>query len=204
MQKINVFKNLRMFFRSKKRLVSYILSSGLEVWWTIPYIFIPIEMIEHYGFGVKEVGIFMFLLCLPLIIIEFFMRRQLSVSLRKVIMFGFGFVGTFGFIAAMTGNIYLFLGSIIIASFGMGLLEPTTESYFFSITNQEESERFYGSFMTSKHIGGTVSKFALAAILFFAPLRIGLIFISILMIVFAMIAVPKKNKKHKQIVATSA
>ncbi|MCF7798922.1 MFS transporter [Candidatus Woesearchaeota archaeon] len=198
MQKVNVFKNLRLFFSNKKRIVSYILSSGLEVWWTIPYIFIPIEMITTYGMNVQHVGIFMFLLCIPLILIEFFMRKKITVPLREIMMFGFGFVGTMGFIAVVTNNVYVILGSFIIASFGMGLLEPATESYFFKITNEEESERFYGSFMTSKHVGGTISKFLLAGVLLFAPLKIGIILISIIMIVFAIIAVEHKKKKHKK------
>ncbi|MHC1598799.1 MAG: MFS transporter, partial [Candidatus Methanofastidiosia archaeon] len=51
---ISIFKNFRSFFKDKKRTISYILSGGLEIWWAIPYIFIPLEIMQQ-GLPIKYV-----------------------------------------------------------------------------------------------------------------------------------------------------
>ena len=62
-EQINIFKNLKDFFERKNLTKLYFLSGGLEFWWCLPYIFIPLEMIK-VGLDGKYIGLFLFLLCL--------------------------------------------------------------------------------------------------------------------------------------------
>ena len=72
---VNPLKHIFHFFKCKRRSVSYLLTSGLELWWSIPYVFIPIEMIRQ-GLPLYYVGIFLFLLCVPNILVEQYMRKK--------------------------------------------------------------------------------------------------------------------------------
>jgi len=196
MQHINVFKNLWLFFRSKKRIISYILSSGVEIWWTVPYIFIPIEMVEKQGMSYGNVGLFLFFLVIPLIIVEYIMRKKERTQLRKIMGLGYLIAAICGIVAACSPGIIILLFALVIGSFGMGLLEPSVDGYFFRINKQEESQRFYGSFMTSKMAGSLFSKFVIASVLLFFSLRVAIGVVSVCMIGMAFLSIKEKKKRR--------
>lgn len=195
--KIKVLQNAKMFFKDKERVFSYCLSGGIEVWWVIAYIFTPIVMIERYGFSLIDVGIFLFLIIIPMMLIEYIVQRKEVIKLKRTIGFGYLFAALIGISISFISNIYVFLGGLIIASLGMGLLEPATQSYFFRITKQNESERFYGSFMTAKQAGSFVGKMIMAGVILFFSFHIGIFAIGSVMLVLGIWSL--RFKKHHKV-----
>lgn len=183
---INILKNITQYFRNKKRFLSYCLSGGLEVWWSLPYIFIPVIMIERYHFSVGDVGIFLFLTVIPVTLVEYIMQKKEPKNLRKIIGKGYLFVTIIALIAGLSGNIYVILGAFIVGSFGVGLIEPTVESYFFSITKENESKKYYGSFMTAKTLGSFLGKMVIASILLYFPIQIAILTIGFFVFILSM------------------
>ncbi|MEA3399383.1 MAG: MFS transporter [Patescibacteria group bacterium] len=198
MKHISPLNNLIHFFRRKKRITSYLLSLGLEIWWVVPYIFIPIKMINEFGFNVKSVGLFLFILCIPLIFIELILKKKNPQKLKRIIGFGYIITGFFGVIAGLASNIYIILGAIIMASFGLGFIEPSSESHFFKIVKKEQSKRYFGTFMTSKTVGLLIGQVLVACVLLFASFSVSLFIISGLMFALAILAFHKKKRKHKK------
>lgn len=198
MKNVSVFKNLTSFFSKKKRVFSYLFSAGLEIWWTLPYIFLPLEILKQ-GMDMSSVGLFLFFLCVPLFLTESIVQRKEIRNLKKLFFIGYLFAGVCALIAAFVGNIYLTMVMVVIASFGIGLVEPTAESYFFSIVNSEQATRYYGSFFTSKQIGSFFGRIVIATILLSLSLKYGILFVSIVMFVLASLATLKHKRKHARI-----
>lgn len=172
LDQVHIFKNLKEFFSSKKRIHAYILSGGLEIWYELPYIFIPLELINR-GFGESAIGIFLFLLCIPHIIIQYYIQKH-RINEKKFIAIGYALPFVLGLMAVLTTNIYIVMGLIILASFGLGMLEPLTETHFFHIIKKDEDKKYYGPFMTSKVIGGFFGRFSMAFILLVVPFHTGI------------------------------
>ena len=192
---ISPIKNLKSFFKKKNGIKSYLLSGGLEVWWAIPFIFLPLEMIKE-GLPISTVGIFLFLLGIPLMIIESIMKNKPHIKLKKLIGFGYLFAFVVGMIAAFSHNIYFSMACFVIASFGLGFVEPSVESFFYSNVNTEEAKRYYGSFFTSKTAGGFFGKISVAIILLYFPLNVGIAFTSFIVLSLGLLAL--RTKSHKQ------
>lgn len=196
LKKISPLNNIKHYFKSERRTLSYILTCGLELWWAIPYIFIPLEMIK-LGLPIYYVGIFLFLLCIPNIIVEQKMARKTPKNLITIIITGYMITFFFGVVAAFSVNIYIILLCLILASFGLGYLEPTVESHFFSVVSEEQAERYYGTYFTAKRVGGFVGQFGMAVILLFLPISIGIFIVSLVMFSLAMVAA--KHKRYLEI-----
>ncbi len=204
MKHISPIKNLKDYFKKKKSFVGYLLSAGLEVWWVIPFIFLPLEIIRQ-GLSFSIIGVFLFLLGIPLIIVEYFMKNKINSNLRRLIGYGYLFAFVLGIIAAFTNNIYVSMGCFVIASFGLGFVEPSVESFFFSTVNREEAQRYYGAFFTSKTVGGFFGKLLIAIILLYLPLKFGILFVSLTVLGLGVLALKiKKNNKynHKKITSS--
>lgn len=195
LKKITPVQNILEFFRCKKRSISYILTTGLELWWSVPYIFIPIEMIK-LGLPLHYVGIFLFLLCIPNIVIEEYMaKRKKRINPLIAITIGYLIVFICAIIASLCANIYITLGLLILASFGLGILEPSTETHFFSVVSKEQATRFYGSFFTAKMFGGFLGQFGVAFLLLCMNINKSLFVVGLFMLSFAIISA--KFSKHK-------
>ncbi|MBN1175265.1 MFS transporter [Candidatus Woesearchaeota archaeon] len=189
---ISIILNIKDFFRNKKRILAYCLSGGLEVWWAIPYIFLPVIMIELYGFNIKTVGMFLFAIEIPLIITEYIMQKKDIKNIRKIMGIGFFIASAMALIAGLTGNIYIILGAFVTGSFGIGFVEPNVESFFFSITKEKESERFYGSFMTAKQVGSFVGKAIVATILLTLPIQVGILSVGLVVFILGIWSIKGK------------
>ena len=72
----------------------------------------------------------------------------------------------------------------MIASFGMAIVEPNTEAYFFDILKGKEEYRYYGPYNTTVHIGLIIGSALGAIILLFLPFKFLFILYSALMFIF--------------------
>lgn len=191
---INIFRNFKYFFKDKRRTISYILSGGLEIWWAIPFIFIPLEIIKQ-GLPISYVGFFLFAIGIPLMIVEYNLEHLKKIKYHKLLFTGYGIVAIAGIIAFFIQNIYLLMGIIVLASIGMGFLEPTVESFFFTVVSNSQTQQFYGSFMTAKMTGGIIGRLLLAIILLTLPLQTGILIVAIILVFFAFLGRSTKHLK---------
>jgi MFS family permease len=178
----NVLKNFFDFFKSKKRVFAYLLSGGVSVWWALIYVFIPVYIVES-GFSELLVGYFLFAVAIPLVLCDyFFSSLAYKKGFRKLIRIGYLLVAFFSFICFFFSNIYIILGLLVLASFGMAMLESTTETYFFDILKKKQHLRFYGPFNTADSASSFISKLLAAAVLLILPINFLFILFGILML----------------------
>ena len=180
---INLMKNFIEFFKNKKRTIAYIVDGGSSAWWVLVYIYIPLFMIEN-GLNEKFIGYFLFALALPLIATEYkFSRLAGKYGFKKMFVLGFTTVLIFTLICFFVTNIYIILILLVIASFGMAMLEPTTEAHFLDILKKEEASRFFPPYNTTRDISQSLAKILSALILLILPFRFIFLFFSIIMLI---------------------
>ncbi len=181
-------KNFKRFFKDRQRLISYGLATGVGIWWSLVYIFMPLMIVEK-GLSRLFVGYFFFAVVMPLVIFEYPFS---SLILKK----GYGFLFRLGFFVAFLialfcffiPNIHIVLLLMILSSIGLALLEPTLESYFFSISLDKEINHFYGPYYTSKDFGGLIGRFIPAVLLIFFPSPALFLFFSAIMLIMFFLA----------------
>lgn len=162
----NFIKNVRDFFSYKDLIKAYIANIGLSAWWGIVYIYGPLLIIEN-GLDKRWVGFFLFLVCVPLIILDYPIGRLLGkVKCRKFYFFGYAIISVCAFLIFLVKSIYIKIALISLASFGAALIEPIRESYFFKLVPKKKEEKYYGPFLTSENIGNSVGTFLASSILF--------------------------------------
>ncbi len=181
----DVFRNLLNYFRNKKRIIAYIIGGSATGWWILIYLFMPLFIINS-GFGAKTIGLFLFLITIPLILLEYrFGKLTQRYGYRKMFLIGSLIVFVFSVLSFFTVNIYYIFSFLILASFGMALLEPTSDAYFLSIISRKEIDRFLGPYNTSKEIFQIIGKFLPSLALLFLPFKsVFLIFALFTLMVF--------------------
>lgn len=175
----DIIKNFIDFFKNKNRLLSYFIDGGATAWWILIYLFMPLYIIDS-GLSVKWVGFFLFGIAVPLILTEYkFAKLASKYGFKKMFKFGFLITAFFTIICFFLGNIYLILISLILASFGMAILEPTTEAHFLDKLKKNEVSRFYGPFNTSRDINQFIAKMLSSLILLILPFKFLFIFFTL-------------------------
>ncbi|MBU0467057.1 MAG: MFS transporter [Nanoarchaeota archaeon] len=166
-----VFKNFIDFFKNRERAVGYMLGTGSSIWWMFIYLFIPLYIIRS-GFDEFAIGIFLFAIAFPLIILELpFSKLAGKKGFRKIFLIGHLIVAIASAICFFLTGTYSLLILLVLASIGMAMLEPTTEAYFFDILKGKERYRFYGPYNTALDTGNLIGKLAGAITLIFLPFK---------------------------------
>jgi len=180
----NVFRNFFDFFKSKKRVLSYFLSGGVNFWWTLIYLFMPIYIIRN-GLSDIWVGYFLFAVPIPLVMLEFYFSKLAGkIGFRKIFRMGYLWLVAVSLLAFFfSSNIYLLMGIIVLGGIGAALLEPTTEAYFFDISSNSEVVRFYAPYNTTIDTNQFIAKMAMSSILLFLPFKFIFAFIALMMFV---------------------
>ncbi|MFH1238279.1 MAG: MFS transporter [archaeon] len=179
----NALRNFLAFFSNKKRVIAYFLGAGINFWWALIYLFIPL-MILHSGLGNLEIGYFLFAVAVPLICFEYFFSKWASQhGFSSIFKLGYLIVAIFSISCFFFSNIYIILALLSLASIGMAMIEPTTEAYFFDILKKEEIDRFYGPYNTAVDTGSFLGKFFASVLLILLPFKfIFLLFGSVMFI----------------------
>lgn len=167
----NTLKNFIGFFKSKDRIIAYSLGAGVTTWWSLIFIFIPLLILDS---GLKEqwIGIFLFAVAIPLIILEIPMSKIVGrKGFRKMFMISYIFVAVIALICFFVTQIYTILLLLILASFGLAILEPNTEAYFFDILKGKERYHYYGPYNTTVDVGQFLGMITSSVILLFLPFK---------------------------------
>ena len=181
------------FLKNKDRLRIYILSGGINFWWALIYIYIPIYIIES-GLGDKIVGYFLFAVVIPLVLLEYYFGKLAAKKgFKKLFFTGYFLLGILALSCFFITKIYVILAVLALASVAISMLESTTESYFFDIIKKTQRDKFYGPYNTSIDISSAIATFIAAGILLFFPFKSIFIFFGLAMLAFAILSLRTKN-----------
>ena len=193
-EKDNIFVNVLEFFRDKERRKIYFLTSGVSNWWIFIYLFIPLYIVDR-GLDVRWVGYFLLAVAVPLIILEYWFSEITSkYGFKKIFALGFLFVSIISFLGFFINSIFLLMGILVLASVGMAMVEPTTESYFLKIENKKQMNRFYGPFSTSRDGGQFIGKVISSLILAFLSFKFLFIFYGLVMLLMFFVSLKIRNR----------
>jgi len=179
------WKNFLDFIKNKKQHRPCLMSLGLQIWWAMIYVYVPLFIIKN-GLNETAVAIFMALIVLPLILMEKQVGKW-SVKIGMGSFFRKGFLGLaiLSLILFFVEDIILQLVLIFLGSLFASFIEPLQDTFFFRRTKKLEEEKYYPLFQTSRDIGGLLGKFLLAFVLLFAPYSFVYLTMFILMSFFA-------------------
>lgn len=146
-------ENLKNFSKIRGLKAAYLIRSGIDAWWTLIFIFVPVIMVQS-GYSVFQIGLFVGLSQLPLVLVEFLSVRFLDRASFKLI---FSLCYLFLLITSLASFIFSFnniiLLILILSSLALAFLEPITEIYFFELTKKSEEETAYPVYATSSIFG---------------------------------------------------
>lgn len=189
----NLLENFKEFFKDKERVIAYALSGGVNMWWVLSYLFIPL-LIVRSAIGTVWVGYFFFALALPLIVLEYsFSKWANKHGFKKLFKLGYLGPAIIALSCFFISNIYIILGLLAFASIFIAMIEPTTEAYFFDILKGKERYRFYAPYNTAIDAGFLVAKITSTAVLFFFPFKFIFLTFSILMFLLFLLSFKTKN-----------
>ncbi len=187
-----IAKNFIDFFKSKERTIAYLIGAGVNVWWTLTYLFIPL-MIVRSNLGEIWIGYFLFATAIPLMLFEYVFSKWASKNgFKKMFKTGYLIVAVLSFACFFFSNIYVILGLLVLASIGIAMIEPTSEAYFFDILKGKEKYRFYAPYNTSANNGGLVGRILGSILLIFLPFKFIFLLFAILM--FVLFLISRKTK----------
>ncbi|GAH40510.1 unnamed protein product, partial [marine sediment metagenome] len=188
----NFVKNFYSFFTNKDRVKVYILNAGVTFWWSLIFIYSPLFIIKY--FNDSYVGYFLFFSMLPLIFIEYYAGKKASeIGYKKIFFVGYLITGILTITCFFIGNVYWILGFLCLSSFGIGLTEATTESYFFDILKKKEDQRYYAPYNTGIDAGRLTGQFIPALILLILPFKSIFLFFGVVMLFLAVLSLKIKD-----------
>jgi len=188
----NPLKPLISFFKKKERIYTYFLGGGISFWWALIYIYMPIYIFES-GFGEEFIGYFLGAVTIPLIFTEYYFAKLAGKKgFKKIFIIGYFILAISALSVFFISNIYLILLILAMASFGAGMLEPTTEAHFFDIVNKNQRDKFYGPYNTAIDLNAFLGTSLSAVILLFLPFKFIFLLFSVAM--FALVLTSSRIK----------
>jgi len=161
----NLIKNFRAYFRTWKRTSAYIISCGVAFWWSFIYIFMPLEIMKR-GLSHAFVGLFLFLVIVPLILFEYYAGKLADrYGFRIFFICGFLALSLLSGMIFFMDNIFMIAFCLFTGSFAIAFIEPLQESYFFACIKKKDEDLYYPTFLTSKSVSHTLSRIMIAVIL---------------------------------------
>jgi MFS family permease len=181
----NFYRNIIDFFSDKNRALFYFLSGGVIIWWVFIYLFMPLYILEN-GLGKIWVGYFLFAVALPLVFFEYYFSTLcIKKGFKIFFKLGYFIIFIFALICYFIPNIYLILLLLVFASFGVAMLEPTVETYFFEILKKDQDLKYYSLYNTRRELNLLIAKIFAAFLLLFLPfIYLFLLFAGIMLIMF--------------------
>lgn len=188
-----VFRNFLDFFKSRDRVYSYLLSGGVNLWWTLIYIFMPLHIMRS-GLGIREVGYFLFAIPIPLVLFQYYFSRLAGrIGFKKLFKIGFFIPFVIAFSCFFISNIYLIMFLLILSSFGFAMVESTTEAYFFDILRGKQELRFYGPYNTTIDLNYFIGNISTSLILIILPFNYIFLLYSFFMLLMVLVSFKARN-----------
>ncbi|MBU0760732.1 MAG: MFS transporter [Nanoarchaeota archaeon] len=189
----NIVKIFFDFFKNKERVIAYCLGGGVNYWWSLIYIFIPLYIIKN-GLGLDYIGYFLFSVSIPLISFSYFFSNLAGkIGFKRIFKIGFLIPCLASLVCFFVSNVYATLLILVLASVGLSMLEATTEAYFFDTLKGKEDLRFYGPYNTTIDVNHFISRVIGGVILLFFPFNYLFLFFSISMLGFFILSFKTKN-----------
>ncbi len=194
---INIIKNFFSFFKSRNRVMAYIVGGGASFWLILIYLYMPI-LIMRSGLNKIWIGYFLFAHAVPLILFEYGAAKWAGkAGFRKVFKAGFFIIFLFTAAAFFVTNIYLIMVLLVFASIGLAMVEPTIEAYFFDVLKtKEEESKYYGPYNTAIDSAHFVGKLLAGIMLIFAPFKFIFLFFALFMFFYFLITFKIKEVKE--------
>ncbi len=184
----NLIKNFVDFFKNKDRVKAYIVSGGVNLWWILIYLFMPLYIIRH-ELHTLWIGYFLFAVAVPLILFTFpFAKLAGKIGFKKIFKIGFLIPAVLAIICFFITNVYVVLGILALASVGLAMLESTTEAYFFDITKDKDESRFYGPYNTTIEVNQFIGKILSSCLLLFLPFKFIFLLFGAFMLFFVFVS----------------
>lgn len=180
--------SLTDFIRSKSHILLFIMSIGLLFWWSMVYTFIPLY-INDSGFSVEIVGIVLFMVVLPLILLEVPAGSLADkIGFKKFFFIGFLIMSLLAVSTFFVSSPIIVLTMIVCGSIGAAFVEPLREAYFFEITAKKNEGRFYPIHRIAIPLGQLLGSIIFSTFLLFSTYHYLFLFIGILMFIFSVIS----------------
>ncbi|MBN3037750.1 MAG: hypothetical protein JW834_04875, partial [Candidatus Diapherotrites archaeon] len=191
---VDVFGNVREFMRSRERLKAYLLQVGTCMWFGVLYIYIPLYIVIN-GLPWELIGWFLFAVCLPLVLMEYWVARMAEKhGFRRFMAMGFVLMALASFSAFVVNAPYPVVILLAAGSIGVAFVESLNEAYFFRANTEKGIQRFYGIFHTSTEAGFAVGKLIAAAVLFFTSFQFIFLALAVEMLLFAGLALTVRKR----------
>jgi len=189
----NVLKNFIEFFKNKDRTYAYIIGGGVNLWWVLIYLFMPLYIIRE-GLGIRWVGYFLFAVAVPLVLLEYpFSKFAGKIGFKKIFKIGFFVPFFFSFLCFLVGDIYLIMFFLVLSSIGLAMLGATTEAYFFDTLRGKQELRFYGPYNTTIDASQFIGKILSSLFLLILPFNFLFLLYGIFMLILFLLSFKIKN-----------
>ncbi len=154
------------FLRRPRLRRVFVLAVGLELWWIISSIYVPLAVID-LGYGPDIVGWVVTGGIVPLVLLEMWVgRRAQERGTRPYLIAGFLILGwgaaSFPLLGFSPGLLLFMFAAVNI---GAALIEPLTDTYFFEVATLDEATRFFGIYNASAPMAGLLGPFVGAVVL---------------------------------------
>lgn len=180
----HLLRNFIRYFKKWKRVSAYIFACGISFWWGFIFIFMPLEIVKR-GLSPSYVGIFLFCITIPVILLEYHAGKLVDKQgFKKFFVHGFLLLGLMSFGLFFVNNLLLIAAGLILASFVLAYIEPLQESYFFEVIKKKDEDLYYPIFVTHRSVAQTVSRILIAAVLLVFSFHY--VFIAVSLVMFAM------------------
>ena len=144
-----IFSNIKYFFKIKELRKVYAISLGLNYWWAVSCIYIPLYVIGN-GFGDSVVGWVIAGGILPLVLFEKLIGKLADKKgLRIYLAVGFLIIAIVTIFFNLISIVPIVLILMAVVNIGAALIEPLQETYLFKIIKKKDEERFYGVYNTA-------------------------------------------------------
>lgn len=188
-----VFRNFREFFKSKDRTFSYVLSGGVNLWWVLIYIFMPLYIMRQ-GLGIRWVGYFLFAVPIPLVLFQYYFSRLAGkVGFKKLFKIGFFIPFVLAVICFFMTDVYIIMLLLVLASLGLAMTESTTEAYFFDLLKGKQELRFYGPYNTTIDLNHFIGNLSASILFLFLPFKYVFILYGFFMLIMFLVSFKVRN-----------
>ncbi len=183
----DLVRNFLDFFKDKKRVDAFVLGGAVNFWMILIYFYMPLIIILE-GLADRHIGYFLFLVALPLILLEYKMSSIAGrVGFKKIFKIAFLLMALIAFSCFFIDNIWIIFGLLTLASVGNAMIEPTTEAYFFDILKSKSEEvRFYGPYNTTIEVNHFIGKVLSGIVLLFFPIKMIFVLFGTIMLFYFM------------------
>ncbi len=179
---VNLISNFKEFVKNKKVRLPYLMTLGIEFWWSIIYVYSPLFLIQQ-GFKVGMIGVYFALIAVPLVLLEF---KVGELSQKKGFKFfyswGFGLLSIICIGLFFVKNSYWMMALFVLASIPLAFVEPLQDSFLFSRVSKKDEEKIYPIYATSKDVGAFLGKFIIAGVLLMLPMGYAFLVTAIVMV----------------------